>query len=135
MVDVLLGQHDPVGPSSLLPVDGTDATAFSAHADLRLLLHLDLGDQPARRGVHPGEVDAGGLADQAASSVAANEVLGTDRRVARQLDMHAAVVLREAQHLGAVQDPDAEFLDPAGQDGFELAATAPAHSCGDSGSR
>jgi len=42
--DLLLEQYDPVRPSTLLPVDGTDTTALGAHADLRLLVHLDLGD-------------------------------------------------------------------------------------------
>jgi len=78
---------DPVGAAE--PVVG----AVHAHerlaateAELWLLLHLDLGDHPAGRGIQPGEVDAGCLADQAASSVAADEVLRSERRVARQLD-------------------------------------------------
>ena len=55
-------------------VDRADATAFAAHADLGLLVHLDLGDHPAGRGVQSGEIDAGLLADQTASSVAPDEV-------------------------------------------------------------
>ena len=117
----LLEQHDPVRPSALLPVDGTDATTLGAHADLRLLVHLDLGDQVAGRRVPPGEVDAGRLADQAASSVAPDEVLRSQRRVVGQLDVDAGVVLREAHHLAAAKDRDPELVDPAGQDALEVA--------------
>ena len=119
--DLLFLQHDPERPSALHPVDGTDATALGAHADLRLLVHLDLGDHPAGRGIQPGEVDAGGLADQAASSVAADEVLRSERRVAGQLDIDAGVVLREAHHLAATKDRNPELTDPVGQDALEVA--------------
>ena len=117
----LLEQHDPVRPAALRPVDGTDAATLGAHADLRLLVHLDLGDQVAGRRVPPGEVDAGRLADQAAPSVAPDEVLRSERRVVGQLDVDAGVVLREAHHLAAAKDRDAELVDPAGQDALEVA--------------
>ncbi len=132
----LLEQHDPVRPSARLPVDGTDATTLGAHADLRLLVHLDLGDHVAGRRVPPGEVDAGRLADHAAPSVAPDEVLGSERRVVGQLDVDAGVVLREAHHLAATKDRDPELIDPAGQDALEVgSARAQAGSCGGSGSR
>src|SRR5207237_7932105 len=102
--DVSVPEHGPVRPSALQPVDGTDATTLGAHADLRLLVHLDLGDQPAGRGIQPGEVDTGCLADQAASSVAADEILRPDRRVPGHLDIDAGVVLSEAHHLAATKD-------------------------------
>ncbi len=84
--DVLLGQHDPHRPALLvdhLPVadlvfhfaQGMHAGGVVADAQLRLLGHLDLGDQAARRRIPPGELDAGCLADHAASSVATDEVL------------------------------------------------------------
>src|SRR6266550_3389558 len=107
------------GPPPLLPVDGTDATTLGAHADLRLLVHLDLGDHPAGRAIQPGEVDTGCLADQAASSVAADEVLRPERRAAGQLDIDGAVVLSEAHHLAAAKDRNPEFADPVSQDGLE----------------
>ena len=113
VLDVLLEQHDPVRPSALLPVDGTDATALGAHADLRLLVHLDLGDQVAGRRVPPGEVDAGRLADQAAPAVAPDEVLRSERRAVGQLDIDAGVVLREAHHLAATKDRDPELIRPS----------------------
>jgi hypothetical protein len=72
--DVSFRQYDPERPSAVQPVDGTDATTLAVDAELRLLVHLDLGDHPAGRGIQPGEVDAGRLADQAASSVAPDEI-------------------------------------------------------------
>ena len=97
------------------------ADAVATEAELRLLVHLDLGDHPAGRRIQPGEVDAGCLADQAASSVAADEVLRSERRAAGQLDVDAGVVLSEAHHLAATKDRNPELTDPASQDGLELA--------------
>jgi hypothetical protein len=51
-----------------------DALVIAAEAPLRLLGHLDLGDQAARCRIPPGELDAGGLPDQTASSVAPDEI-------------------------------------------------------------
>ncbi len=85
--DLLLDEHDAIRPSALLAVDRTDATTLGADADLRLLFHLDFRDHPARRRVPSDEVDAGRLADHAASSVAPDEVLGSERRVDGQLDI------------------------------------------------
>ena len=121
VLDVPFLEHDPIRPAALRPVDGTDAAALATHADLRLLVHLDLGDHPAGRRIQPGEVDAGGLADQAASSVAADEVLRSERRAVGQLDIDAGVVLREAHHLAATKDRHPELVDPAGQDALEVA--------------
>ena len=97
------------------------ADAVATEAELRLLVHLDLGDHPAGRGIQPGEVDAGGLADQAASSVAADEVLRAERRAVGDLDIDAGVVLREAHHLAAAKDRNPELTDPVGQDRLEVA--------------
>ena len=84
--DLGLGQHDP--DRSPLAVDhlavldlvldlaqGMRARGSAADAQFRLLGHLDLGDQAARCRIPPGELDAGCLADQAASSVAPDEIL------------------------------------------------------------
>ena len=60
---------------------------------------------------------AGCLADQAASSVAADEILRSDRRVAAQLDIDPGVVLREAHHLAATKGRDPELTDPVSKDG------------------
>ena len=63
-----------------------DATAL-AEPELRLLFHLDLGDQPAGGRIPAGELDAGRLADHAATAVAPDEILApaaTGRRTARR---------------------------------------------------
>ena len=53
--EVLFGQYDPYRPSVLHPAD---ATTLGAHVELRLLVHVDLGDQPAGRRIPPGELDS-----------------------------------------------------------------------------
>jgi len=118
---VSFGEHDPERPSAPRPVDGTDATTLGAHAELRLLVHLDLSDHPAGRGIQPGEVNTGCLADQAASSVAPDEILRSERRVAGQLDIDAGVVLSEAHHPAATKDRNPELTDPVSQDALEVA--------------
>jgi hypothetical protein len=71
----LFRQYDPYRPSVLHPVEGLEATTHAADAELRLLVHLDLGDQPAGRQIHPAELDAGRLSDHTAPSVAPDEVV------------------------------------------------------------
>ena len=109
--DVRFGQHDPYRPAVrvddlavadlvLHPAEGMHADGVVADAPfLRLLGQLDLGDQAARRRIPPRELDAGCLADQAASSVAPDEILRPQRLAVGQLDVDAGVVLREARHL------------------------------------
>ena len=67
----------------------------AADPQLRLLRHLDLGDQVAHRRIPPGELDARCLADHAASSVASDEILRAQRLAVGQRDVDARVVLRE----------------------------------------
>jgi hypothetical protein len=120
--DVLFLQHDPERAAAFRPVDGTDATTLAAHADLRLLVHFDLGDHPAGRRIQPGEVDAGGLADQAASSVTADEIPRSQRRVVGQLDIDAGVVVSKAHDLAPTDDRNPEVTEhPVGQDALEVA--------------
>ena len=71
----------------------------AANAPFRLLGHLDLGEQGARRRIPAGKLDAGCLADQAASAVAPDEILRPHALAVGQLDVDAGVVLREAGHL------------------------------------
>ena len=94
--------------------------------ELRLVGHLDLGDQVAHRRIPAREVDAGRLADQAAPAVAADEVLRAQRRAVGELDVDAAVVLREARDLEAAVDRHPELGDPVGHDPLDRgSATAP----------
>jgi hypothetical protein len=117
----LLGQDDPVRPSAPARVDGTDATASGAEAEHRFLPGLDLRDQVAGRGVPPGELDAGDLADEAAPAVATDQVPRSQRRAVGQLDVDAGAVLGEAHHVAAAEDGNPELVDPAGQDALEVA--------------
>jgi len=116
--DVSFCEDDPNRLPVLPSTEGMLADAVATEAELRLPVHLDLGDHPARRGIQPGEVDAGSLADQAASSVAADEILRSERRAPGDLDIDAGVVLSEAHHLAPAKDRNPELTDPAGQDGL-----------------
>ncbi len=83
--DVLFGHHDPSRPPVLVDhlavvdlvlhlAEGMDADGVVADFQFRLLGHPDLGDQAADGRVPPGELDAGCFTDQAASSVAPDEI-------------------------------------------------------------
>ena len=134
--DLGLGQHDPdrspllvdhlaVADLVLDLAEGMRARGSAADAQIGLLGHLDLGDQAARRRIPPGELDAGGLADQAASAVAPDEILGPQRPAVGQLDVDAGVVLRETGDLDAVGDRHRELADPAGQDALDVVLPQP----------
>jgi hypothetical protein len=68
--DLLFSHHDPHPLAVLQPAEGMDPLVVAADAQLRLLAHLDLGDQIAGRRVPSGELDTGRLTEQAASAVA-----------------------------------------------------------------
>jgi len=67
--------HLAVAYLVLQPTECMDAEGVAADAQFRLLSHLDLGDQAARGRIPAGELDAGCSADDAASSVAPDEIL------------------------------------------------------------
>ena len=92
----------------------------AADAQFRLLGHLDLGDQAARRRLPPGKRDSGRLTDQAASPVAPDEIRGPERPAARERDVDAGVVLCEAGDLGAVVGRHPQLADPVGQDALDV---------------
>ena len=130
------GQHDP--DRSALLVDHlavpdlvldlaqrVRARGRATDAQFRLLGHLDLGEEAARGRVPAGEVDAGCLADQAASSVAPDEIPRAKRPAVGQRDVHAGVVLREAGHLGAVVDRHLQLADPAREDALDVLLPQP----------
>ncbi len=134
--DVRFGHHDPYRPAFLVDhlavadlvlhlAQGMDARGIAADAQFRLLGHLDLGDQGARRRIPAGEVDAGCFTDQTASSVAPDEILRPQRRAVGQLDVDAGVVLREASHLTFAIDRHRQLVDPAGQDALDVVLPQP----------
>ena len=102
-----------------------DAEGVLAEAPFRLLGHLDLGDQPARRRIPAGEVDAGCFADHAASAVAPDEIFRPQRLAVGQLDVDAGVVLREARHFTSAIDRHRQLADPLGQDALDVVLPQP----------
>jgi hypothetical protein len=134
--ELALGHRDPHRPSIrvdhlavadlvLQPADAVDAEGVAPDAQLRLLGHLDLGDQVAPRRIPPGELDAGCFTDEAAPSVTPDEILRPQELAAGQLDVDAAVVLREARHLTSVIDPHRQLGDPRGHDPLDLVLPDP----------
>ena len=95
-----------------MPSSGSSAISTSA---IRLLV---VGSQP-------GELDAGCLADQAASSVAPDEIVRPQRLAVGQLDVDAGVVLRETRHLTSAIDRHRQLADPAGQDALDVVLPQP----------
>jgi len=85
--EVSFREDDPNRLPVAGPTEGMNTASIATEAVLGFLVHLDLGDQPAGRGLQPREVDAGCLADQAASSVAPDEVVGSHRLAADELDV------------------------------------------------
>ncbi len=71
------------------------------------------------------ERDAGGLADQAASAVAPDEILRPQRSAVAELDVDAGGVLGEARRLDAAIDRHLELVDPAGEDPLDVLLPQP----------
>ena len=87
--------------------------------DLRLLVHLDLGDQPAGRRIPSGEVDAGGLPDHTRPP---SHRRGSRRRPAvGQLHIDAGAVLHEPGDFLVRARSAPPTLRPGGQDALEVA--------------
>ena len=123
--ELLLGHDDPHRPTILHPVEAMDANRVVANAPRRFLGHLDLCDQVAPRRIPSWELDAGGSTDDAAPSVAPDEILRPQRLAAGPLDVDAGVVLREALHLTSVIDPHRKLGDPSSHDPLDLVLPDP----------
>ena len=104
---------------------GVHARGGAADAQFRLLGHLDLGDQAAGRRVPSGELDAGCLPDQAATSVAPDEISGTERLAIGQRDVDAGAVLCETRDLTRAVEPHRQLVDPSGEDAFDVVLPQP----------
>jgi hypothetical protein len=102
-----------------------DAEGVAADATFRLLRHLDLGDQVAGCRIPPGELDAGCLTDQTASSVAPDEIFRPQRLAIAQLDVNAGVVLRETGHFTSAIDRHRQLVDPAGEYALDVVLPQP----------
>jgi hypothetical protein len=92
------------------------ADAVVMKAELRFVVHLDLGHHPARRGVDAREVDPSRLADNAPATVAPDEIERVERWASRELHLDAVVVLREAGDLAAAHDRDIQLGYPLAED-------------------
>src|SRR6478609_4215160 len=99
-----LGQHHPDRRILPAPPDGVTPACIVAESPLRLLRRLDFGDEPARRRIPAGKVDARRLADHAAPTVAPDEILRAERLTVGEHDVDAGVVLREARHVARAVD-------------------------------
>src|SRR4029078_3140425 len=96
-----LAHHDAYPFAVLQPGQGLSAVLVLADAERRLAAPFDLGDHGANGRVPAGELDAGGLADQAAPSVASGEVFRPQRLAVGQLDLDAGVVPADTRHVAA----------------------------------
>ena len=125
--DLRLGQHDPDRPPWLVDhlavldlvldlAQGMHARGSAADAQFRLLGHLDLGEQGARRRIPAGELDAGRLADQAASSVAPDEIFRPQRWPSDSATSTPVSSCANPVTSSAEVDRDIQLGDPAGED-------------------
>ncbi len=124
---LLFGQYDPGRPAILHPADPMDADRILVNPPLRLLGRLGFGDQPARRRIPPGELDAGCLANQAAAAVAPDEILRPERPAVGERDVDAGVVLRETRYFTSAIDRHRQLADPLGQDALDVVLPQPEH--------
>ena len=119
--DLPLGHHDPERLAVLHLVHGVDAGGVvTENVLVGTLAHLDLGDQVAARGVPARELDARRPPDQAASSVAADEILGPQRLPVGEVHVNAPLVLLKPGHLAAVLDVHRQLGDPVSHDPLDL---------------
>src|SRR5947209_20502433 len=106
---MLFGQHDT---RSFQPIQLTDrmrASRIVEKSPWRLVADFGLGDQPTRRRVPPGELDACCFANQAAPAVAPDEIPRPPSLTAGHHDVDAIFVLRETGHFTPTIDRYPEF--------------------------
>src|SRR5262249_49702188 len=89
--------------------------------------------QRAARRIPPGELDAGCLANQAAPSVAPDEILGPQRLAAGQLDVDPGVVLCEGCHRTSAVNRHRQLIDPAREDALDVILPQSEHVVGRGG--
>ena len=123
-VKLLFGHQDPHRPI-LQPAEAMEAESVVAKAPCRLFGDLDLGDEVADCRIPAGKLDAGCFADQAAASVASDEIFRPQRLAVGQLDIDAGLVLRETRDVPPAVDRHRQFADPVGQ--YALDMVLPQH--------
>src|SRR5690606_24139459 len=79
VADLLLAEHGAYALAAFQLAQAVGAELVATDAIRWLFGHFDLGDQIAGGRIPAGELDARRLADPAAASVAANQVLGSER--------------------------------------------------------
>jgi len=99
--------------------DGVLARGGAADAQLRLLGHLGLGDEAARRRIPAGKLDPGGPADEAATSVAPDEIVRAQVPAVGQMDVDSGIVLGEADHITPAVERHRQLPDPPRQDALD----------------
>jgi hypothetical protein len=101
------------------PPEALGAVLVAADAPFGLVAQPDLGDERADRRVPAAELNAGQLADQAASAIASDEVPGSQGAAVGNVGVDTAAVGRESCHLTAPIDRHSELVDPGGQNWLE----------------
>jgi hypothetical protein len=95
-----------------MPVSGSSVISTSARSALVV-------------GSQPGNSSAGCFANEAASSVAPDEILRPQRLAVGQLDVDAGVVLRETGHFTSAVERHRQLADPTGQDALDVVLPQP----------
>ena len=134
--DVRFGHHDPDRPAFLVDhlavadlvlhlAERMDAEGVAADAQFRLLGHLDLGDQLARRRIPPGNSMPAALRTTLRPPSHPTRYSRPQRLAVGQLDVDAGVVLRESRHLAFAIDRHRQLADPAGEDALDVVLPQP----------
>ena len=133
----LVGEdHLAVTDLVLRPAERVLAQRVAVDAEFGHLRHFDFRDQAARRRIAAGEFDAGRLANHAAPSVAADEVLRPQRRGVRQFYVDPGVVLGASGDLVLAVERDGQLGNPPGEDSLDVVLPQPqARTGGEWGSR
>ena len=134
--DVLFGHHHPDRPALLVDhlavanlvlhlAQGMDAKGIAAHAQLRLLGHLDLGEQGARRRIPAGELDAGCFRTRLRppshpTRYCARSDWPSDSSTSTPVSSCA-----KARHLSSAIERHCQLADPAGEDALDVVLPQP----------
>jgi hypothetical protein len=119
LADARFHQHGAYAPFLQL-AQGVDSLLTTPDAPRWLLSHLNLGDQIAGGGVPTRKVDPRLLSDEAAASVAPDEVLRPQRCAVGQRHVDASIVLRKPRDLTTAIENHWQLGHPLGHDSLDL---------------